>query len=741
MNSPESAHDNSKSGSRLTLAGQLMVLVAVVALGPLLVTNYVGYQRTKDVLSQVTHQSLSNAAQVAAADTTEFVRERQNLLSSLVAGNIHLAKSSANAARALAGDPNGDSVPASPLERHLNAKATSITPQTALYVMSAQGQILGSSEGVEHRGAWRRDDPCRNLTGEPGSLDIRHAGDATLYVAEPIPAVGGESPGVLCARFGFGIYDELRELAQSQSQVQRFLIVNRDGHALSNTTDDTVTLPEALREHLVPGKPWHGTFESAQGDSSYAAIAPVGATDWFIVADIDGSSAMAMLEELKQRVFVMGSGFVLVVVLGMLLMVRTTITPLRDLVDATQKMTRGELAQTVETRGPREVAELASVFNTMSSRVARLHHTLEDRVEQRTSELRRNQVFSEILFNSMHENLMVLDDQMRVVDANDAAKRTYGEDLIGKPCYEAFEASECCEDSCPIQRAFATGEPVEEERVHLRASNAEIMHTQVFPLPAPAGQEPSQVLMVTRPITDEKQELASAAANEKVSAYALMAASVAHELGNPLSSISAQLQLAKRKDDPAFTNKVLDVIDGQVDRMEGLLRDITAFSSRQSHRATLVYWNQIIEDAVRLLKHDPRGRFASFDLDLADELPAVYAEPERCFQVVLNLGLNALDAMEGRGTLTIQTRLDDGQVVIRVSDTGPGVSAEVRDHMFDPYFTTKESTKGSGLGLFISRRIINQMDGELDYEAPVDDGASFVIRVPHATQEKMRAEC
>ena len=728
--------DNSTFGRRLSLAGQLLLLIAVLSLGPLVVTNYVGYERTRGVLERVYKQSLRNAAQVAATDTDHFVEERRQLVTSLVAGNVHLMETSLDAAELVS---RGDWKPPgalTPLEEHLRAKAESSEMAADFYVLSSTGQIIGSSEGPQMRGTWRKEDTCLRVAERPAGLGIRHEGASVLFVAEPIPMVGGETAGFFCGRFDFTIYDDLRQLAMSQAPVERFRISDAEGNILSDTAGEQTSgkLAPSLHRHFDPGGVWQGQVERTDEPPVFAAIAPVPSTKWHVVAEVAEGKALVSLHELRRRVFWMGSGFVLVVVLGMFLVVRKTVGPLRDLVDATRDMTRGKLAQEVETRGPREVAELANVFNHMSHHVAELHQTLEERVETRTSELRQNQAFSELLFDSMEENLMVIDDAYRIIKANDAARYTYGPAMVGRSCHEVF--GECGQQTqeCPAARAFERGEPVEEERVHSCHGHPEIMHMQVFPLPANPSEPPNRVLMVTRPITDEKQERAAASMDEKVSAFALMTASVAHEIGNPLSSISAQLQLARRKDDPAFTERVLDIIDDEVERISGLLRDISEFSSRQSDRQTLVYWNQIATDAVRLLKHEPRGRFADFELDLADDLPPVYAAGDHGLQVLLNLGLNALDAMEGRGKVTIRTRRVDGQVEVRLTDTGPGIAEELRERVFEPYFTTKDDEQGTGLGLFISRRIIEQMDGTLTYEPAIEDGqgASFVICMPEA---------
>lgn len=743
--SPEPESEPTAGRRRLSLAGQLMVLVALLSLGPLLVTNIVGYQRTKDLIEEITQQALRNAARVAANDTADFVRERKAIIASLTADNIQLSETARQAARELGGDGVAGQPRVTDLEEHLRAKARAIEAPVDFYVLSPAGQVLGSSTGPKARGQWRTHDRCLAAAGSPSGLAVGHRSRPILYLGTPIEVAGEASPGIFCARSDFSIYAQLQELAAAQAPVERFVLANAQGAVLVDTASpagETGAVAPALRQRLTAAEPWSGVLAGDGDDAQFVALTPVASTDWFAVAEVSDATALAVLDELKARVFWMGSAFVLVVVLGMLLMVHATIGPLRDLVRATREMARGRLVQHVDTRGPREVAELAGVFNAMSAHVADLHRTLEDRVEQRTAELQRNQAFSKLLFNAMHENLVVIDGDMRIIEANDAARATYGDDLVGRPCSEVFEDSEDCDnctDQCPVRAALERGALVEEERVHARDGHTEIMHTQVFPLPAAEGSPPNRVLMVSRPITQEKQERAAEAAGEKVSAYALMAASVADEIGNPLASISAQLQLARRKNDPQFTEKVMGIIEQQVERISGLLKDITAFSSRQSKRATLVYWNQIVEDAVRLLKHDPKGRFAAFQLDLADELPAVYAEPESSFQVLLDLGLNALDAMDGHGTIRFETELQDDQVIVRVCDTGPGVDQALRDQIFEPYFTTKDGGAGRGLGLFISRRMVEQMGGTLEYDPPSDgQGARFVVRMPLATQERMR---
>lgn len=742
---PESPRPPS-TGHQLSLAGQLLLLIGVLSLGPLVVTNYYGYQRSRSLIEELSTQSLQNAARVAANETASFVQERQRLVRSIVAGNVHLADSALRAA-----DEHGSAVPSgaepSALEHHLQAKASEADETAVFYVIRADGLVLGSSAGAEVRGERRVDDTCLRVVERPDGTGLSHAGAPMLHIAQPIPPHRGRQPGVLCARYALSIRQDLGHLAASQSSVGRFHIVDKTGQTLAGAADQWVEpteLAAVLRPHVNAVQPWAGSYTGDDAQTRFAAVEPVAALGWSIVAEVLESEAMVVLDDLKRRVFWMGSGFVLIVLLGMIFMVRRTIGPLRDLVAATRNMTRGQLAQRVQTRGPREVAELAEGFNQMSRRVAELYETLEERVEQRTEQLRRNQELSELLFDSMHENLAVIEDDCVVVQANQAALDTYGDDIIGKRYFEAFEQRPQPADDCPILEVLQAHSPLACERVHDCKGSREIVSLELFPLPGHADNGADRLLMVARKITDQKQEQAHEVHGQKVSAYALMAASVAHEIGNPLSSISAQTQLAVRRDDPEYTKKVLDIVGEEVERISRLLRDITKFAGRQHTQETLVSWNQVASDAVRLLRHDPRGRFAEFELDLADDLPTVKAHPDHCMQVLINLGLNGLDAMEGRGVLHISTDVEAGEVLVRITDEGPGVPEELGEQIFEPYVSTKDCGENSGLGLFISRRIVEQMGGSLEHEQRPGAEASttFVVRmaVPEAARGQSPAQ-
>ena len=135
-------------------------------------------------------------------------------------------------------------------------------------------------------------------------------------------------------------------------------------------------------------------------------------------------------------------------------------------------------------------------------------------------------------------------------------------------------------------------------------------------------------------------------------------------------------------------------------------------------------------DVLRLVAHDPRARKVKLEQTLAPGLPGVRAKEDHLTQVLLNLSLNAIDAMGAKGTLTIETRAEGGVVSALVSDTGPGIPTAVAARLFEPFFTTKPAGQGTGLGLFVSRNILEGLGGKLELARTSSEGTVFEVRLP-----------
>ncbi len=717
------------------LAPRLALFLGLFSLVPLLVTNCVGYTTSREILRDISSRSLGNATRFAAARTAEFVAHKRSLVGTLAAGDTGLAL---ELDRLYVTGPHPH-LGSNRLDDTLRRKVEPVDEALEFYVLDDEGAVLASSDRRVAGGGRRADDPCRRLEGDAlAGRVFERDGHLEYVVRAPLGGGADRAPGRLCARFRFAVHDDLRTLAASHLDGARFRIVDRDGGLIASSSAspaDDATLAPSLAEHLDASTPWQGTYAPTSEDTRLGAVMPVDDAPWFVVADVPTSSVLSSLWQLRRWAYLLGSGLAVVVLLGIGYILWTFVSPIADLVGATREMQRGDLAQSVDPRGPREVAALVEHFNSMSRTVADLRDNLEQRVRERTDQLEQSQRFVELLFNSMRANLVVVDRDGRIAKTNVSAREAYGDQVDGRPYWEVFQELGEEPDDSPVARCLASGEPANNERVHRIGEEAEILDVEALPLPAGAGgvgDADAAVLVVTRRITEEKHRQAQLVHSEKMAAYGQLAAGLAHEIGNPLSSIQAQLQRVRHADGDDKVDETLEVVGDEVERIQGLLRNMVDLARRPRTAPELVSVNRVVENAAQLLRHDPDSRPATFHLELADDLPAVRAGDDRLTQVVLNLGINARDALDGEGEVRIETGVDGDEVVVRVDDSGPGVPEHLRERIFEPHFTTKPKGEGTGLGLFVTERIVEELDGEIAYRDSDLGGASFEVRLPVA---------
>jgi two-component system, LuxR family, sensor kinase FixL len=215
-----------------------------------------------------------------------------------------------------------------------------------------------------------------------------------------------------------------------------------------------------------------------------------------------------------------------------------------------------------------------------------------------------------------------------------------------------------------------------------------------------------------------------------------LAASIAHELNNPLGTVSLRIEgvLAKTApDDPR--RAALEVIDQEIARMARLVGNLLQFSRAGREQVSTVDVCDEVTKTIELTEHHLKRRGIRPEPEFAREVPAIYADRQHLRQVFLNLFTNAADAMPGGGRLIARVRPGNlpgplPAVVVEVSDTGVGIPPEHLSRVMEPFFTTKEDGKGTGLGLAICRRIIRQHQGSLEIESLVGEGTTVRVTLP-----------
>jgi two-component system NtrC family sensor kinase len=227
---------------------------------------------------------------------------------------------------------------------------------------------------------------------------------------------------------------------------------------------------------------------------------------------------------------------------------------------------------------------------------------------------------------------------------------------------------------------------------------------------------------------------------EKMALVGKLAATVAHEVNNPLAGILtyARLTLKRLENlacDPAVCSEMqenLRTIEGESRRCGDLMRNLLAFARKTPSQREPNDLNELVRNALALVRHRLDLRGIQLKLDLSEGLPPTPCDPGQIRQVILAILVNATEAMPSGGSLQISTLLDTGQQAsqIRVRDTGAGIPPDIFPHIFDPFFTTKDSQQNTGLGLAVAHSILEQHSGSISAKSVLGEGTEFIVSLP-----------
>jgi len=233
--------------------------------------------------------------------------------------------------------------------------------------------------------------------------------------------------------------------------------------------------------------------------------------------------------------------------------------------------------------------------------------------------------------------------------------------------------------------------------------------------------------------TERKRMQEQLIQNERLASMGALAAGVAHEINNPLSIIQgfvSEVITRMKEEDPYWQE--LHIINDEVMRLSQLVRDLMTFARPQKASPTSFKLATLLERAKALLRARIKKANVNWNENLPGDVPNVYADDGQLLQVIINVILNALDAMPDGGNLSFSTKWDNDKLRLMIADSGKGISAEIMGHLFDPFFTTKEG-KGSGLGLVICKQLLEENNGEISLESFPEKGTTVTITLPKAT--------
>ena len=355
------------------------------------------------------------------------------------------------------------------------------------------------------------------------------------------------------------------------------------------------------------------------------------------------------------------------------------------------------------------------------------------------------QAYHEDLLSSLQDGVIILDPDGRIVSMNPAAEELTGfsrSHAAGRPLGEVFPP--------PSPLATLAAKTVAMGRSHadfdahvVRSDGTRLSASTVVSLVNdPSGRSRGIVLVLrdSSRVRDMEEQLRR---SDRLAALGVLAAGVAHEVRNPLVGIRAAAQLMERE--PAFPPSLREftgIIIRQVDRLNRIVGELLSFAGQQPLQRRPCNINQILEEALHLLESTLEGAMIGVVRRYDPEIPALAGDPDRLLQVFLNLTRNGVEAMASGGELTVRTRFERvapqcggrAAAVAEVTDRGSGVPPEVQRHLFNPFFTTKDG--GTGLGLPISVRIVEEHGGTIEVVSRVGEGSTFRVLLPLAGDEE-----
>ncbi|UCB48047.1 MAG: PAS domain-containing protein [Deltaproteobacteria bacterium] len=344
--------------------------------------------------------------------------------------------------------------------------------------------------------------------------------------------------------------------------------------------------------------------------------------------------------------------------------------------------------------------------------------------------LTRIKAFSDNVVENMPIGLLAIDTDKRIVSFNQTAEwvlQVRAHEVLGKKADEILPRQLEC-----LTGELETEEEVIEKEIECPVANGRRipMDVSVSRLEDDDGTSMGHIILF-RDLTEIQELKREVERTQRLASLGRLAAGIAHEIRNPLSSIKGfATYFRERYRDVPEDQKTAEIMVQEVERLNRVIGQLLEFARPMSVRKQPTSIQTVIQHSLKMIERDAQAKNISIRTNLSPEIQQVSIDPDRMNQVFLNLYLNGIEAMEDGGTLSVELHpdQDENQIKIAVSDTGTGINKEDLVHVFDPYFTTKQS--GTGLGLAIVHKIIESHKGEVKVESVAGKGTTVTIILP-----------
>ena len=362
---------------------------------------------------------------------------------------------------------------------------------------------------------------------------------------------------------------------------------------------------------------------------------------------------------------------------------------------------------------------------------------VKDITEQKVKEIELQRFFN--IVESSLNPILITDINGKMIYVNPAFVKVSGfrkEELLGKNprIFGSGKLNKKFWDK--MWQTIASGK-VWFGEVEDRKKNGEPFYTQLLISPIfDKDEKVTGYFGIHRDLSEKRTLEKQLIHTQKMESIGTLAAGIAHEVGNPLASISALVQVAQRSTEDVFIKEKLNLVKSQVTRISKIIRDLVDFSRPSNFELQRVNINECLKEAVEITKVGTKAKTIDFDVKLSDDIPNLPLVADQLEQVFVNILLNAVDAINEvkdemkEKRISIESALSKDEAIITFNDTGSGISEENLTKIFEPFFTTKSSGTGTGLGLWVSYGIIKSFQGNLEVKSNTGMGTTFTIKLP-----------
>lgn len=339
---------------------------------------------------------------------------------------------------------------------------------------------------------------------------------------------------------------------------------------------------------------------------------------------------------------------------------------------------------------------------------------------------------NEQILASISIGVYTVDRQLRITSWNKSMERMSSisaAEAIDQSLLNLFPTLEQEGIAGRLREVLELGEPQRLRILHRGLVGQKRLQKR-FLAPLKEGDETVGAVVVVEDITEFEQLLAQTIQSEKLAEVGRMSAGIAHEINNPLSVISYACQILQETETPSEAGReLLERISLEVERLSHLTSELLTYSGRQEDRRAPTDLNQTLDDVLTLLTYEIKKHQIHI-VKKFDELPFPEVDANKFKQIFLNLILNAIQAMETHGTISISTCCTAEHLLISIADSGPGIPDHIKEQIFEPFFTSRKDGTGTGLGLYLCRKIITAYQGSLTVADNPAGGTCFTLQLP-----------